>query len=309
MERQVPLCCPGHSRPVVFLEYTDITPDGYFFVSACKDGKPMIRDGVTGDWIGTFLGHKGAVWGVAIDRQGLKVATASADFSAKIWDAIEGTELFDLEHPHIVRTVAFSKDATHLLTGCNDKQMRVYDMQKIATGPVCLPGHTSSIKAAIFGPQDNIVFSSSEEHSVKVWDLRSSSIVKELPTAQPVTSIELSRDGTTLTTASGSSVHIWNAATYELLHSADIGVPTGSASLHPNKHRFVAGCQDNWVRVHDNVAGEIGVLKGHFGPVHCIRYAPDGNTFASGSEDGTIRIWQSDPRPRPDIDPETALTE
>jgi serine-threonine kinase receptor-associated protein len=35
----VPLVCHGHSRPVVDLFYSPVTPDGYFLISA-STGKP-----------------------------------------------------------------------------------------------------------------------------------------------------------------------------------------------------------------------------------------------------------------------------
>ena len=40
----------------------------------------MLRDATTGDWIGTFAGHKGAVWSCRLDPAALLAGTASGAF-------------------------------------------------------------------------------------------------------------------------------------------------------------------------------------------------------------------------------------
>ncbi|XP_071756226.1 serine-threonine kinase receptor-associated protein-like [Centroberyx gerrardi] len=292
--RQTPLTCSGHTRPVVDLAFSGITPYGYFLISACKDGKPMLRQGDTGDWIGTFLGHKGAVWGATLNKDATKAATAAADFTAKVWDAVSGDEVLSLSHKHIVKSVNFSQDSNHLLTGGNDKVLRIYDLSKPDADPQEFAGHGGAVRKALWCNQDQLLLSAAEDRTVRLWDRSSMEVVKSLSFESSVGSMEYVADGHILVITYGKTVAFYNALSLELIQSVEAPASIHSASLHPDKDFFVAGGDDFKLYKYDySSKEELESYKGHFGPVHCVRFSPDGELYASGSEDGTLRLWQT----------------
>ncbi|EKX48587.1 hypothetical protein GUITHDRAFT_86025 [Guillardia theta CCMP2712] len=312
-ETQTPLVCPGHTRGVVQVSFSHPTPDGVFLISACLDGKPMLRRGDTGDWVGTFEGHKGAVWSARLDRPALRAATGSADFSARLWDALTGDQLHDFNCGHVVKSVDFSPDSHQLLCSGKFKKLKVFDLEKLA--PVAeLEGHTVGVKSALFLPCGTKAISGGEDKTLRVWDLKSNTQIKTVEVQKEITSMQLSYDGEIVTVTAGTQVHFWGTKELDMIKSLDCPIvnPTlggsakvkdiTSASLSPDRRRFIAGgpadqaWPDPWVHVFNFENGEeIECNKGHHGHVWDVAFAPDGETYASGADDGTIRIWTTEP--------------
>ncbi|BET01776.1 serine-threonine kinase receptor-associated [Nesidiocoris tenuis] len=292
--RQIPLTCSGHTRPVVHLAFSDVTDSSYFLISASKDGKPMLRQGDTGDWIGTFEGHKGAVWGVAINKNATKAASGAADFHAKIWDAVNGGELLSIPHKHIVKSVHFSEDSSLLATGSNEKLLRIWDLNKPDTALIEFSGHTNNIKHLYFYRNDTRLISCSDDKTVRVWAASSGQEIQKLEFPSVPNCIEVSPDGQILTVASGNTVSFWDAESLTKLNEFKVPTIVNSASLLPGKAIFVCGGDDLKMYKFDyNTGLELESFKGHFGPIHCVKFSPDGELYASGSEDGTLRLWQT----------------
>jgi len=310
-KRQIPIVCPGHTRPLAEVQFTNVKEENRtFLVSACHDKLPMVRDGVTGNWIGTFIGHKGAVWCCRLDRSGSLAATASGDFSVKVWDAITGKSLWEFPHNHIVKTCDFSLDSRRLATGGHEGLLRVYNLTELGepspqnntvVEPSLVLNHEKVVITKCNWWTDELLLAAGADGTIRFWNVDENVVVHTLKVGdaeiRDMEIVTLPDSQTVLTVASGNQVSFYDLQSKELLHTYTMPIhfkDEGGASLHPSGTQFVAGGSDLWVRVYNYATGEeLECLKGHHGPIRCLRYAPDGKSFATGSEDGTIRLWKT----------------
>ena len=301
-------------------------------ISTCKDSNPMLRDGVTGDWIGTFIGHKGACWSSRLSPDATLAATASADFTAKIWDPHTGECLHTLSHHHIVKSVAFPMQPSPqcVATGGLEKKLRIFDLTKhtngvttstspeesptrtngVTNGTTSLEGyevgagvHTMAIKSVIWNLDYNILTTAAEDRTIRWWDLRSQSPIATYATEKPISSCELNTlqspgnsDAGILSVAAGNQCIFFDGAKPgQMTKNVTLEYEVASVAANGQSGRFVTGGgSDTWVRVWDwESEQEIEVQKGHHGPIWSTSYSPDGNLYATGSEDGTIKLWKA----------------
>jgi len=101
-----PILLKGHSRSITMIKHNR---EGDLLVTCSKDHVPSLWYSDTGERIGTFHGHQGAVWACDISYHSEKLLTAAADATVKLWDLKTGKELYSFTHTGSARCVNFSQ--------------------------------------------------------------------------------------------------------------------------------------------------------------------------------------------------------
>jgi serine-threonine kinase receptor-associated protein len=103
-------------------------------------------------------------------------------------------------------------------------------------------------------------------------------------TVSPTPSAQLTFDGRHLTTTDGNTVRFWDVTALAEMKQHKMPYPVEAASYCPAKGKFACGGGDMWVRLHAYEDGsELECNRGHHGPVHTIRFGPEGKEYASVS--------------------------
>ncbi len=277
-----------------------LSPDGDLLASGYQDGTVRLWDAATRTRIATLEGHTSGVGSVSFSSDGATLASGSWDQTVKLWEVGTRVLVGTLEgHTSGVNAVAFSPDDATLASagGWNDATVRLWDVAtrtEIAT----LEGHTHSVLSVAFSPPDGATLASAggyEDKTVKLWNVTTRELIGTLEGHEyEVNTVAFSPDGTTLASVSGDGTRLWTVRTREPIANLE-GAGGQSVAFSSDGALLVSG---SWgtVRLWDvETREQIATLEGHSGSVHSVAFLSDSTALASGSEDGTMLLWDIAP--------------
>ncbi len=213
-----------------------------------------IFDAATGAELHALEGHTNAVSSLAFSPDGQRLASASMDGTARLWDPAAGKQ---------VGVFSWPDDPDHKPT---------------TAGVVALePGG------------GRLVWT--REGRVVGWDLTTNKQAFSYVSGAP--SLAYSPDGKRLASPFGAGIKLWEADTgREAGALTGAGGDVSCVAWSRDGKRLATGHKDGTVKLWDADRGrEIFTIQGHTGPVESVAFDADDHRLISSSADG-IKVWE-----------------
>ncbi|XP_049284443.1 cleavage stimulation factor subunit 1 [Anopheles funestus] len=178
-------------------------------------------------------------------------------------------------HKQACRAGCFSGDGQLVATGSMDASIKILDVDRMLAKsapedmepgreqhahPVIrtLYDHTDEVTYLEFHPKDQVLASASRDNTVKLFDISKASVKKA----------------------------------HKVLSDC---VPVRCIAFHPTGDYMAVGTEHNVLRVYDIHTSQCFVSaipsQQHNSGITCVRYATTAKVFATGSLDGSIKLW------------------
>ncbi|KAL5512769.1 hypothetical protein ACEPAG_3035 [Sanghuangporus baumii] len=311
----------GHERSLTQIKFNN---EGDLLFSCSKDLIINVWYTDNGERLGTYDGHNGTVWTIDVDNDSKLLVSGSADNTMKLWQVSTGKCLYTWEFPTAVKRVAFSPDSTQIVCITEQRMgyqaaIRIFDINREGDGTQQSEEPTSMFNpvgskptVCTFGITPNVILTGHESGKISLFDAKTGeeTLNNERAHMDVVTDLQLSPDRTYFVTSSkDKTARLHDTRTLRVLKTYQTETPLNSAAIAPGKpYVLLGGGQDAmsvtttssrqgkfetrfWHKIFEE---ELGRVKGHFGPINTLAVHPSGKCYASGGEDGFVRVHHFD---------------
>ena len=319
----------GHTEEVVSVAFA---PSGAMVLTASRDGSARLWESDFEPFLRVLGRHEGPVNGAAVSSDGRFAASAGADGVVRVfrlgrrpvaalrlstratvvlftpdskqllaagedgsitfWQVRGWRVVRVLHHGAPVRLAAYSADGSRLVTGADDRTVKVWGTGQIPVRVFTHPGKLTSVGLSRSG---DIALSSGAEGTARLWSVANGAELHVLRHEDDVSQAVFSPDGLLVATASADRTgRIWRTASGEPLETLGDN-PDGLSAIAFSRDgkRVVTAGNDGQLRTWRVATGErLRTFRGHVSIVTGVQFSPDGRWIVSAGP-SAAGLWDA----------------
>jgi len=237
------------------------------------------------------------------------LATASYDHTIRFWEAPSGMCYRTIQYgdsqyagSHINK-IDITPDKQYLAVAGNP-HVRLFEVATNNNSPITsFDGHKTNVTAVGFQKEGKWMYTSSEDGTVKIWDLRAPGCQRDYECAAPVNTVVLHQNQAELISADqNGNIRVWdltaNACSRELVPDGEIGIKT--LTISSDASLVVAGNNKGrcfvWRLADDDTSRfePLQKLEAHHNAyILKALFSPDTRYLATASSDHTVKLWST----------------
>ena len=245
-----------------------------------------------------YTGHTDAVRSLVFAPDNQSFYSAGSDGRLLKWDIVKKQHTILAENPMTNQVVDVSDDGEWLACGTNENGVQLFRTGSAQAEPRILNGADDQIRTLDFLPDNRRMFSAGIEGVITMWDLSSGTSREFARVGSTVDILVVSKDGQYLAvgTRDGKIIifEIEDAANQFVLHE-DAGNSVLALDFGMQDKMLASGDLQGNVIIWDFMSRSmVNNLRGHQARITQIKFSPDGSLLASSSNDGSVRMWETE---------------